>query len=169
MTKLGKRLSVSCNPHAVRNRRTDRPAQPIVGMFPPPSLVSSACPPKVFDFYDAKMADLHEFTVDVDFVIHRTALVHGVSSCYSLYGLGLIDQLASWFDLAFTPRPPPSTPASTQAELEAWDFSVGSSAQTWPWMQAENPLNPANPPPAPKGGLDVQLSTGPNVPRTHWQ
>lgn len=160
---------MSCNPRGVRERPTDRPAQPIVGMFPPPSLVSSACPPKVFDFYDAKMADLHEFTVDVDFVIHRTALVHGVSLCYPLYGLGLIDQLASWFDLAFTPRPPPSTPASTQAELEAWDFSVGSSAQTWPWMQAENPLNPANPPPAPKGGLDVQLSTGPNVPRTHWQ
>lgn len=48
-------------------------------MFPPTSLLAGPCPPKVFDFYEAQMADLHEFTIEVNFVVQRTALVHGVS------------------------------------------------------------------------------------------
>jgi histone-arginine methyltransferase CARM1 len=53
-------------------------AQPIVGMFPPTSLLAGPAPPKVFDFYQAQMSDLLEFTIEVNYVVQRTALVHGV-------------------------------------------------------------------------------------------
>ncbi|KAK8861606.1 hypothetical protein IAR55_002429 [Kwoniella newhampshirensis] len=122
-------------------------AQPVVGMFPPTSLVSSACPPKSFDFYKCTKEDLLEFTIPVDFVVHRTALVHG---------------LASWFDLDFYPNPPPTT------SDPAWNYPV-MPANSWQWMTQDSPLNPAPPPPAPGEGLNVKLSTGPSAPRTHWQ
>jgi histone-arginine methyltransferase CARM1 len=54
-------------------------AQPVVGMFPPTSLLSAPCSPKSFDFYTCSMQDLLEFSVPIEFVVARTALLHGVS------------------------------------------------------------------------------------------
>ncbi|WVQ78781.1 hypothetical protein IAT38_000872 [Cryptococcus sp. DSM 104549] len=123
-------------------------AQPVVGMFPPNSLIATPCAPKSFDFYTCTKEELLEFSIPVDFVAQRTSLVHG---------------LASWFDLDFNPRP---SPASNDP---AWDYSVGG-ASSWQWIaQGQNPLNPGPTPPPPNDGVDVKLSTGPNVPRTHWQ
>ncbi|WVQ93458.1 hypothetical protein IAU59_000532 [Kwoniella sp. CBS 9459] len=122
-------------------------AQPVVGMFPPSSLISTACPPKSFDFYTCTKDDLLEFSIAVDFVVHRTALIHG---------------LASWFDLDFTPRPAPST------TNPAWDYPIMPTS-SWQWMTQDPPLNPGPTPPPPADGLNVQLSTGPNAARTHWQ
>ncbi|OWZ50872.1 histone-arginine methyltransferase CARM1 [Cryptococcus neoformans A2-102-5] len=122
-------------------------AQPVVGMFPPTSLISTPCPPKSFDFYTCSNDDLLEFTIPIDFIVSRTSLVHG---------------LASWFDLDFQPRPAP-------AEEEVnWNFPVAPNS-AWQWMTQEQPLNPGPTPPPPADGLTVTLSTGPNVPRTHWQ
>ncbi|WVO20221.1 uncharacterized protein IAS62_001514 [Cryptococcus decagattii] len=128
-------------------------AQPVVGMFPPTSLVSTACAPKSFDFYTCSPHDLHEFTISIDFIVSRTSLVHG---------------LASWFDLDFQPRPAPG-----EADVN-WDFPVlpswSLSSNAWQWMTPEEqPLNPGPTPRPPADGLTVTLSTGPNVPRTHWQ
>nr|XP_031862897.1 uncharacterized protein CI109_001371 [Kwoniella shandongensis]KAA5529969.1 hypothetical protein CI109_001371 [Kwoniella shandongensis] len=122
-------------------------AQPVVGMFPPTSLVSTACPPRSFDFYTCTKEELLEFTIPVDFVVQRTALVHG---------------LASWFDLDFLPNP------SATSHDPAWNYPI-MPANSWQWMTQDSPLNPAPTPPAPKDGLNVILSTGPSAPRTHWQ
>ncbi|WVW80173.1 hypothetical protein I302_102150 [Kwoniella bestiolae CBS 10118] len=122
-------------------------AQPVVGMFPPSSLVSTACPPKSFDFYTCTKEDLLEFTIPVDFIVHRTALIHG---------------LASWFDLDFYPRQMPNS------EDPAWNYPI-SSTGNWQWMSQESPLNPGPTPTPPKDGLAVKLSTGPSAARTHWQ
>ncbi|KIR97571.1 histone-arginine methyltransferase CARM1 [Cryptococcus deuterogattii 2001/935-1] len=121
-------------------------AQPVVGMFPPTSLISTACAPKSFDFYTCSNADLLEFTIPIDFIVSRTSLVHG---------------LASWFDLDFQPRPAP------REEDVNWDFPVvpssSLSGNAWQWMtQQEQPLNPGPTPPPPADGLTVTLSTGPN-------
>ncbi|KIY33270.1 histone-arginine methyltransferase CARM1 [Cryptococcus gattii E566] len=151
-------------------------AQPVVGMFPPTSLISTACAPKSFDFYTCANDDLLEFTIPIDFIVSRTSLVHG---------------LASWFDLDFQPRP---APGGVEGDVN-WDFPVVPSASlggnAWQWMtQQEQPLNPGPTPAPPADGLTVTLSTGPNgesqlacvlgdlsvdvwclgtVPRTHWQ
>ncbi|OXB34743.1 histone-arginine methyltransferase CARM1 [Cryptococcus neoformans] len=122
-------------------------AQPVVGMFPPTSLISTPCPPKSFDFYTCSNDDLLEFTIPIDFTVSRTSLVHG---------------LASWFDLDFQPRPAPAE------EDVNWNFPVAPNS-AWQWMTQEQPLNPGPTPPPPADGLTVTLSTGPNVPRTHWQ
>ncbi|WVR03796.1 hypothetical protein IAU60_000791 [Kwoniella sp. DSM 27419] len=122
-------------------------AQPVVGMFPPTSLVSSACAPKSFDFYTCTKEDLLEFSIPVDFVAHRTALIHG---------------LASWFDLDFCPRPAPVS------ESSAWNYPI-NSASNWQWVAQESPLNPGPTPLPPADGLAVTLSTGPAAARTHWQ
>ncbi|OCF57897.1 histone-arginine methyltransferase CARM1 [Kwoniella mangroviensis CBS 10435] len=122
-------------------------AQPVVGMFPPSSLVSTACTPKSFDFYTCTKEDLLEFTIPVDFVVHRTALIHG---------------LASWFDLDFYPRQLPTS------EDPNWNYPI-SSTGNWQWMSQESPLNPGPTPVPPKDGLAVKLSTGPSAARTHWQ
>lgn len=115
-------------------------AQPVVGMFPPTSLISTPCPPKSFDFYTCSNDDLLEFTIPIDFIVSRTSLVHG---------------LASWFDLDFQPRPAP-------AEEEVnWNFPVAPNS-AWQWMTQEQPLNPGPTPPPPADGLTVTLSTGPN-------
>lgn len=53
-------------------------AQPVVGMFPPTSLLSAPCSPKSFDFYTCAKDDLLEFSVPIDYVVSRTALIHGV-------------------------------------------------------------------------------------------
>lgn len=121
-------------------------AQPVVGMFPPTSLVSTACAPKSFDFYTCSPHDLHEFTISIDFIVSRTSLVHG---------------LASWFDLDFQPRPAPG-----EADVN-WDFPVlpswSLSSNAWQWMTPEEqPLNPGPTPRPPADGLTVTLSTGPN-------
>lgn len=121
-------------------------AQPVVGMFPPTSLISTACAPKSFDFYTCSNADLLEFTIPIDFIVSRTSLVHG---------------LASWFDLDFQPRPAP------REEDVNWDFPVvpssSLSGNAWQWMtQQEQPLNPGPTPAPPADGLTVTLSTGPN-------
>ena len=58
-------------------------AQPIVGMFPPNSLLSAACAPKSFDFHTVTKSQLEEFSIPIQFVVHRTALIHGVSGCSS--------------------------------------------------------------------------------------
>nr|KIR47994.1 histone-arginine methyltransferase CARM1 [Cryptococcus bacillisporus CA1280] len=121
-------------------------AQPVVGMFPPTSLLSTACTPKSFDFYTCSPHDLLEFTIPIDFIVSRTSLVHG---------------LASWFDLDFQPRPAPG-----EADVN-WDFPVlpssSLSSNAWQWMtQQEQPLNPGPTPRPPADGLTVTLSTGPN-------
>lgn len=68
-------------------------------------------------------------------------------------------QLASWFDLQFSPRTPPAEEDPiTQA---AWNYPVNQPAE-WPWQTAVNPLNPDPTPPPPNTGLDVTLSTGPD-------
>ncbi|ODN76527.1 hypothetical protein L202_05194 [Cryptococcus amylolentus CBS 6039] len=123
-------------------------AQPVVGMFPPTSLVSTPLPPQQsFDFHTVTTDDLLAFTTPIDFVVSRTCLVHG---------------LASWFDLDFNPRVPP------KADGTHWGFPVAPS-NAWQWMAQENPLNPGATPPPPADGLNVALSTGPDAVRTHWQ
>nr|KIR86875.1 histone-arginine methyltransferase CARM1 [Cryptococcus tetragattii IND107] len=124
-------------------------AQPVVGMFPPTSLISTACAPKSFDFYTCSNDDLLEFTIPIEFIVSRTSLVHG---------------LASWFDLDFQPRPAPGGEGDVN-----WDFPVVPSASAslssnaWQWMtQQEQPLNPGPTPAPPADGLTVTLSTGPN-------
>lgn len=52
--------------------------QPVVGMFPPSCLLSAFCPPRSFDFHTVNKADLEEFNVPIEFVVSRTALIHGV-------------------------------------------------------------------------------------------
>lgn len=59
-------------------------------------------------------------------------------------------------------------------EAVAWDYPVNPPSAGWSWVNGvvappSNPLNPGPTPPAPKGGLDVKLSTGPDAQRTHWQ
>lgn len=120
----------------------------MVGMFPPTSLISTACAPKSFDFYTCANDDLLEFTIPIDFIVSRTSLVHG---------------LASWFDVDFQPRP---APGGGEGDVN-WDFPVVPSASlggnAWQWMtQQEQPLNPGPTPAPPADGLTVTLSTGPN-------
>ncbi|KAK4690036.1 type I protein arginine methyltransferase, partial [Tremellales sp. Uapishka_1] len=133
-------------------------AQPVVGMFPPSSLISTPCPPKSFDFYTCTKEDLLEFTVPIDFVVARTSLLSG---------------LASWFDLAFFPNPAavPAVPETPEqgALVQEWNYSVNATTAQWPWLTQENPMNPGPTPVPPKDGLEVVLSTGPNATRTHWQ
>ncbi|RXK35882.1 histone-arginine methyltransferase CARM1 [Tremella mesenterica] len=129
-------------------------AQPVVGMFPPNSLLSIPCPPETFDFYTCKISDLLKFSTPLDFVVTRTALIHG---------------LASWFDLDFYPNPSSSVPPADSASTEGWDFPVSSSPASWLWGTQDSALNPPPTPSAPINGLHVRLSTGPNAPRTHWQ
>ncbi|GFZ42528.1 hypothetical protein JCM24511_00244 [Saitozyma sp. JCM 24511] len=129
-------------------------AQPVVGMFPPTSLLSAPCSPKSFDFYTCAKDDLLEFSVPIDYVVSRTALIHG---------------LASWFDLDFAPNPASATGVNHPAAEEPWEYAVTAQSAAWPWMSQETPLNPGPTPPPPPHGLEVKLSTGPDAPRTHWQ
>lgn len=145
---LEKKYSVSVRrlPHLCSANAIGNTAQPVVGMFPPTSLLSTACTPKSFDFYTCSPHDLLEFTIPIDFIVSRTSLVHG---------------LASWFDLDFQPRPAPG-----EADVN-WDFPVlpssSLSSNAWQWMtQQEQPLNPGPTPRPPADGLTVTLSTGPN-------
>ena len=57
-------------------------------MFPPSCLLSAFGAPKSFDFHTVTKGDLEEFSVPIEFVVTRTALIHGVS-------LGLIDPRAT--------------------------------------------------------------------------
>lgn len=102
-----------------------------------------------------------DFSMPIDFVASRTAVMHG---------------LASWFDLDFEAHPSTRADAegaqntTTAADVEAaarWDEYLTLS--TWPWMSTEPPLNPLEQPPPPRQGVKVVLSTGPKAPRTHWQ
>lgn len=68
-------------------------------------------------------------------------------------------QLASWFDLQFSPRPAPTE--EDPVVSSAWNYNVNQSAE-WPWQATANPLNPDSTPPPPNSGLDVTLSTGPS-------
>lgn len=54
-------------------------------MFPPNSLLDVPCPPKSFDFHTVTKRDLEEFTVPIQFVVQRTALIHGVSFAHSYH------------------------------------------------------------------------------------
>lgn len=124
----------------------------MIGIFPPTTLMAPPCEPKGFDFYTCTLADLLDFTVPIDFVASRTAIMHG---------------LASWFDLDFEASEQDKarnggvdeTPADAEAEA-AWDYPV--AAQVWPWMTAEPPLNPNPTPEPPRRGVKVTLSTGPS-------
>nr|ADE10057.1 AdoMet-MTases [Tremella fuciformis] len=132
-------------------------AQPIVGMFPPSSLIATPCPPKTFNFYTCSTESLLEFSVPIDFVVTRTALING---------------LASWFDLDFFPNPnsdPPIPPNDDDDLLEQWNYPVNKPFNMWAVGSQEPPLNPGPTPPPPPGGLHVRLSTGPDAARTHWQ
>ncbi|CAD6579793.1 MAG: hypothetical protein TREMPRED_002570 [Tremellales sp. Tagirdzhanova-0007] len=126
-------------------------SQPIIGMFPPTSLLAPPCPPKSFDFYTCKMEDLYDFFVPIDLVVTRTALIHG---------------LASWFDLDFFPNPS-SIPPGTNEFRPSWDY--WNNPIHVPWRADENALNPFPPPSPPTEGLEVKLTTGPYAIRTHWQ
>ncbi|WOO80677.1 Histone-arginine methyltransferase CARMER [Vanrija pseudolonga] len=135
--------------------RNEAFSQPVVGIFPPTTLMAAPCPPTTFDFYRCAINDLLDFTVDIDFVATRTAIMHG---------------LASWFDLDFEPAANEQQAEDTEEDLveaEAWNFSVSNTA--WPWLSADPPLNPGPTPEPPRKGLKVTLSTGPNATRTHWQ
>ncbi|BEJ16028.1 hypothetical protein CspHIS471_0506330 [Cutaneotrichosporon sp. HIS471] len=133
--------------------RAEAFAQPVIGIFPPGTLMGHAAPPQTFDFYTCTREDLLDFTVHLEFVATRTAVMHG---------------LASWFDLDFEAsvkdRPSDEVPGDAEAEA-AWEYPV---TQTWPWS-AEPPLNPNPTPEAPRRGVKVSMSTGPNALRTHWQ
>lgn len=110
--------------------------------------MAAPCPPTTFDFYRCAISDLLDFTVDIDFVATRTAIMHG---------------LASWFDLDFEPADNGQQDEDTEEDLveaEAWNFSVSNAA--WPWLSADPPLNPGPTPEPPRKGLKVTLSTGPN-------
>jgi hypothetical protein len=48
------------------------------------------------------------------------------------------------------------------ATAAAWNYPVTGQPAEWPWQSLSNPLNPEPTPPAPKGGLQVTLSTGPD-------
>lgn len=48
------------------------------------------------------------------------------------------------------------------ATAAAWNYPVTGQPAEWPWQSLANPLNPEATPPAPKGGLQVTLSTGPD-------
>lgn len=126
-------------------------SQPVVGTFPATTLLAPPCAPKIFDFYTCTLADLLDFTVPIDFVASRTAIMHG---------------LGSWFDLDFEASTAgreaagPEEAADAEAEAE-WDFPVAPH-QVWPWLvTAEQPLNPAPTPEPPRRGVKVTLSTGP--------
>ena len=119
-------------------------------MFPPSSLLATPCPPKTFNFYTCSNESLLEFSVPIDFVVTRTALING---------------LASWFDLDFFPNPksdPPIPSNDDEALLEQWDYPVNKPFNMWSVGSQEVPLNPGPTPPPPPGGLHVRLSTGPD-------
>lgn len=63
-------------------------AQPVIGMFPPASLLSGPCAPRTFDFYTASIDELLDFEIPVDFVVGRTGLIHGVSLRFSDFRSG---------------------------------------------------------------------------------
>lgn len=95
-----------------------------------------------------------DFSIPIEFTATRTSVMHG---------------LASWFDLDFqahaSTRGEP-TDALDQQCTASWDEYLASNS--WPWLSTE-PMNPNDQPPAPRHGVKVTLSTGPNAPRTHWQ
>ncbi|EJT48358.1 protein-arginine N-methyltransferase [Trichosporon asahii var. asahii CBS 2479] len=129
--------------------RTEVFAQPVVGIFPPTSLMSAPMAPKTFDFYTCKLDDLLDFEIPIEFIASRTAVMHG---------------LASWFDLDFEPSPPNQPADETEEELvRQWDYPVGQASANWLWMPGELPLNPGPTPEPPRKGLKVTLSTGPNA------
>lgn len=74
-------------------------------------------------------------------------------------GIAADSQLASWFDLQFSPRTPPSE--QDPVLLSAWNYPINQTAE-WPWQTTANPMNPDPTPTPPETGLDVTLSTGPN-------
>ncbi|KAL7419551.1 hypothetical protein Q5752_005462 [Cryptotrichosporon argae] len=127
-------------------------AQPVVGMFPPASLLAAACAPKTFDFYRCANDDLLEFSVPVDFIANRTSVMHG---------------LASWFDLDFYPHesalPARADTADDVARAHAWDYAVVGPQPVWTWTSAgETPLNPGPTPEPGDKGVRCTLGTGPN-------
>lgn len=94
-------------------------------MFPPSCLLSAFGAPKSFDFHTVTKGDLEEFSVPIEFVVTRTALIHGVS-------LGLIDPLAMGQALTparilFRPRlqPEPISTVPRRLRLGRNDPSVG--------------------------------------------
>lgn len=111
--------------------------------------MAPASQPANFDFYTCTIDDLLDFSVAIDFVAQRTAIMHG---------------LASWFDLDFeassSDRPNDGETVADMEAEQAWDFPVGGQM---PWMlSTEPPLNPNPTPEPPRRGLKVTLSTGPN-------
>lgn len=61
------------------------PAQPVVGMFKPSSLISTPCTPTIFDFLSVKKEEIMDFTIPIEFIAYQTALCHGVS-LYWMHG-----------------------------------------------------------------------------------
>lgn len=124
-------------------------AQPVVGIFPPTTLMSAPCQPTTFDFYTCAIKDLLDFSVPINFVASRTAIMHG---------------LASWFDLDFdaheSTKPTDEDTEADDLEQAQWAFPVPTAG--YPWLGAEQPLNPGAAPDAPRKGVKVTLSTGPN-------
>ncbi|KAI5451602.1 hypothetical protein NCC49_001586 [Naganishia albida] len=126
--------------------------QPIVGLINPTTLVASEICPQTFDFYTLTNEELQDFTLDLDWYMPKTCLIHGI---------------ASWFDLNFAP------PRGTQASSDPvndnlhrqWD-EAASPTGIWAY---DTSMNPAELPPPPSDGLAVTLDTGPFANRTHWQ
>lgn len=53
--------------------------QPIVGLINPTTLVASEICPQTFDFYTLTNEELQDFTLDLDWYMPKTCLIHGVS------------------------------------------------------------------------------------------
>ncbi|GHJ88842.1 hypothetical protein NliqN6_5244 [Naganishia liquefaciens] len=126
--------------------------QPIVGLINPATLVASEICPQTFDFYTLTNESLQDFTLDLDWYMQKTCLIHGI---------------ASWFDLNFAP--PRDTEASSDPVNDnlhrQWDETAYPNG-VWAY---ESTLNPAELPPPPADGLAVTLDTGPFAKPTHWQ
>ncbi|KAJ9105948.1 hypothetical protein QFC19_003282 [Naganishia cerealis] len=118
--------------------------QPIVGLINPATIVAPEICPQIFDFYTLTVEQLQEFTIDLDWYMPKTCLVHGI---------------ASWFDLNFAP--PPGTQKATDPVNEnlhrQWD-EMAAPQGIWAY---DTSMNPAELPPPPTDGLELTLDTGP--------
>lgn len=138
--------------------------QPIVGLINPATLVASEICPQTFDFYTLTNEELQDFTLDLDWYMPKTCLVHGVSLLDQLLERTFLIfsgtiQIASWFDLNFAPprgTEPSADPVNDNLHRQ-WD-EAASPTGIWAY---DTSMNPAELPPPPSDGLSVTLDTGP--------
>ncbi|DBA04130.1 TPA: hypothetical protein N0F65_004238 [Lagenidium giganteum] len=63
-------------------------SQPVVGYFPSGILISAAAVSHVIDFKDATDEELHTFDIPFQFVIDRTAIMHGLGCWFTVDFIG---------------------------------------------------------------------------------